>query len=282
MRFRHGASSALALLAAAPAWAQDETAPPPPVSVTASATLLSDDRVRGVSQSNGRPAVAGALTVAHQSGVYAGVRGASRAGWGDFAGAGVELDLIAGYRFQPLSAATLDLGVTYRSYPGGSDGTDYFEPFAKLSGTYGPLTLLAGVAYAPSQRALGRWFVDGASAARGVPDRPNDAEDNLYLWGDASAGVPATPLTLRAHVGRSSGNAGLNRYGWSLAPTGTYWDWSLGAEASFRTVTLGLAYVDTDISRRESAYLQPFFSRGRDGTGSIAGGTLVASLTASF
>jgi uncharacterized protein (TIGR02001 family) len=255
------------LCAAAPALAQDETAPPPPVTFAAGATVVSDDRVRGVSQSDGRPAVAGTLSIAHESGLYAGVRGATRRGWGDFADAGVELDLNGGYRFQPSSAATLDLGLTYRSYPGGADATDYFEPYAKLSGTYGPLTLLAGVAYAPPQEALGR---------------AGGGEDNLYLWGDATAGVPTTPLTLRAHIGRSSGNPGLNRYGWSLAPTGTYWDWSLGVEANFRRLTLGLAYVDTDISRGESAYLQPFFSRGRDGTGSIAGGTLVGSLTVSF
>jgi hypothetical protein len=45
---------------------------------------------------------------------------------------------------------------------------------------------------------------------------------------------------------------------------------------------LNVSYVDTDITRRRAAYLQPSFSRGQDGTGSIADGTIVASLTAAF
>lgn len=47
-------------------------------------------------------------------------------------------------------------------------------------------------------------------------------------------------------------------------------------------LTLGVAYVDTDISKAESAYLQPSFSRGQDGVGSIANGKFVVSLTAAF
>jgi hypothetical protein len=45
---------------------------------------------------------------------------------------------------------------------------------------------------------------------------------------------------------------------------------------------LGLSYVDTDLSDRSSAYLRPSFSKGQDGTGSIAGGTVLAALTAAF
>ena len=44
---------------------------------------------------------------------------------------------------------------------------------------------------------------------------------------------------------------------------------------------LGAAYVDTDIGRRESLYLQPNFSSTKTG-GSIAAGRLVLSLTAGF
>ena len=47
-------------------------------------------------------------------------------------------------------------------------------------------------------------------------------------------------------------------------------------------LTFGLAYVGTDISNRDAAYLRPSFSKGQDGTGNIAGGTLLASLTAAF
>lgn len=40
--------------------------------------------------------------------------------------------------------------------------------------------------------------------------------------------------------------------------------------------------VGTDISASDAANLQPGFSKGQDGTGSIANGAVVASLTASF
>ena len=47
-------------------------------------------------------------------------------------------------------------------------------------------------------------------------------------------------------------------------------------------LTFNVSYVDTDISNREAAYLRPSFSKGQDGTGNIADGTVVVSLTAAF
>ena len=274
--------AAAALAAACPAYAQDEAAPPPPVTITGSAALASDYRFRGVSQSDEELAVQAGVTATHESGVYAGFWGSNLAGWGTFGGANLELDLIAGYKFKPSESATLDVGVTYYMFPGGADETDFFEPYAKLSGTLGPASLTAGLAYAPAQQALGRWYEDGASAAAGVYDDPGDKEDNLYLWGDFAAGVPNTPLTAKAHIGYSNGNRGLGPNATSVAPTGEYWDWLLGVDATYRNLTLGVAYVDTDISAQESAYLRPSFSRGQDGSGSIADGTFVFSLTAAF
>ncbi|RZM18593.1 MAG: hypothetical protein EOP67_59755, partial [Sphingomonas sp.] len=169
-------------------------------------------------------------------------------------------------------------------YPGGFDNTDFIEPYAKLSGTVGPVALLAGVAYAPKQQALGPWYTNGASAAAGVYDRVNAKDDNLYLWGDISSGIPNTGLTVKAHVGHSNGNKGLGPFATSVSPTGEYWDWLFGADYVIPTtpLTLGVAYVDTDIGKGESAYLQPSFSRGQDGNGSIAGGKVLVSLTAAF
>lgn len=280
---------------AAPAFAQDtpappgaatdtadETAPPSPITISGSATLASDYRFRGVSQSDKQVAVQAGATIAHESGLYAGFWGSNLSGWGTFGGANIELDLIAGYKFKPTEAATLDVGLTYYLYPGGTDETDFFEPYVKLSGTQGPLNLTAGVAYAPKQQALGRYYFNGTSAAAGVYDDPGDKEDNLYLWGDASTGLPGTPLTAKGHIGYSDGNRGLGPNATSVAPTGKYWDWLLGVDATYRNLTLGVAYVDTDISRREAAYLQPSFSKGQDGRGQIADATVVFSLTAAF
>ncbi|WP_294261504.1 TorF family putative porin [uncultured Sphingomonas sp.] len=276
-------SVAVALLALPTlAHAQDETAPPPPVTISGSATIASDYRFRGVSQSDREMAIQGGITIAHESGVYVGTWGSNLAGWGTFGGANMELDLIAGYKAKLADNATLDVGLTWYLYPGGADKTDFAEPYVKLTGTTGPATLTAGVAYAPMQEAIGRWYRTGADAAAGVYTSPGAKDDNLYLSGDGAFALLGTPITAKAHVGHSWGQNGLGPNATAVSPTGSYWDWSLGADATYRNLTLNLSWVDTDISDRDAAYLRPSFSKGQDGTGNIAGSTLVASLTAAF
>ena len=261
-----------ALLAAAPAFAQD-TAPPKPFTVTGSVGLISDYRFRGVSQSDKEMAVQGGLTIAHTSGFYVGTWASNLAGWGQFGGANMELDLIGGYKL-PLAGGTLDVGLTWYMYPGGADETDFAEPYVKLGGTLGPVGLTAGVAYAPKQNALGNYS--------NTPKSRGQKQDNLYLWGDATAGVPGTKLTAKAHIGHSNGNPGLGPNGTSVTPTGKYRDWMVGADyALIGPVTVGVAYVDTDITKAGSAYLYPNFSKAKDGS-SIAGSTVLFSISASF
>lgn len=255
------------------AHAQGEEAPSA-VTVSGSATIASDYRFRGVSQSNKEMAVQGGLTLSHESGLYAGTWASNLSGWGTFGGSNMELDLIGGYKAKLSDSATLDVGLTWYMYPGGSDDTDFAEPYLKLSGTAGPATLTAGVAYAPKQYALAN--VSNAPNSRGQKD------DNLYLWGDGALAIAGTPLTAKAHIGYSDGNPGLGPNGTSVAPTGTYWDWSLGVDATWRNLTFNVSYVDTDITRAEAARLQPNFSKGQDGNGSIADAAVIASLTAAF
>lgn len=274
--------AAAALATATPAMAQDEA--PKPVTVSGSAAIVSEYRFRGVSQSDRDLAVQGGITITHESGFYVGTWGSNLAGWGTFGGSNMELDLIAGFKAPLGEGATLDVGATWYMYPGGFDNTDFIEPYAKLSGTTGPLSLTAGVAYAPKQEALGAWYATGADAADGVYTDPGDKNYNLYLWGDAAAGIPDTGITLKGHIGYSKGNDGLGPFATSVAPTGEYWDWLVGVDYVIpgTPLTLGAAYIDTDIGKAESAYLQPSFSRGQDGAGSIAGATAVVSLTAAF
>ena len=283
MRFSHLMVSGLCLAAATPALAQEETAPPKPVTVTGSVGLVSDYRFRGVSQSDRNLAVQGGITIAHESGLYIGTWGSNLAGWGTFGGANMELDLIAGYKL-PVGGGTLDVGATWYMYTAGFNNTDFIEPYAKLSGTVGPASLTAGVAYAPKQEALGPWYANGAAAASGTYTRPGAKDDNLYIWGDASAGIPNTALTVKGHLGYSNGNKGLGPFATSVAPTGEYVDWLVGADYAIKgtPLTVGVAYTDTNISKSDSAYLQPSFSRGQDGNGSIAGSTVVFALTAAF
>ncbi len=260
------------MLSATPAFA-DETAPPPPITVSGSVALVSDYRFRGVSQSDEEAAIQGGITLTHESGFYVAAWGSNLAGWGQFGGANMELDLIGGYKRSIGSGAAIDVGLTWYMYPGGSDLTDFAEPYVKLSGTLGPVTALAGVAYAPKQRALGNFS--------NTPQSRGQSEDNLYLWGDASVGIPKTPATFKAHVGYSDGNPGLGPNGTSVAPTGSYVDYLVGVDVTFKPVTLGIAYTGTDITRAKSAYLLPNFSSTKDGS-SIAAGQVVFSISAAF
>jgi uncharacterized protein (TIGR02001 family) len=279
MKFRL-AAMALMTAISTPALAE-EAAPPPPLTISGSAALVSDYRFRGVSQSNGGAAVQGGITVTHESGAYAGFWGSNLSGWGTFGGPNLELDLIAGYKFPVGGAAALDVGLTVYTYPGGASKTLFAEPYVKLSGTVGPASLTAGVAYAPKQQALGQWYNTGASAQTGTPDNPGAKKDNFYGWADAAAGIPSTPVTLKGHIGYSKGNAGLGPNGTSVAPTGEYLDWLLGADIAVGKLVLGVAYVDTDISDAEALYLQPNFSSTKDGK-TIAGSKVVVSITAAF
>jgi uncharacterized protein (TIGR02001 family) len=246
----------------------------PAITITGGATLTSDYRFRGVSQSDEGFAVQGGFTINHESGLYAGAWGSNLAGWGTFGGANMELDLYAGFKI-PVGEGTLDTGLTWYMYPSGADTTDFAELYAKLSGSVGPLGLTAGVFYAPSQEALGNAFPVGR------PADPGDKEDNFYLSGDAVYAIADTPLTLKAHLGYSDGNPGLGPNGTSVAPTGTYLDWLIGADfVPVSGLTLSVAYVDTDISEAEAALIRPNFAT-LDGD-SISDATVVFSVTASF
>lgn len=271
--------TAVSALAATAAHAE-ETAPPSAITVSGSLALVSDYRFRGVSQSNEEMAIQGGITVSHASGFYVGTWASNLAGWGQFGGSNMELDLIAGYKM-PVGSATLDVGVTWYMYPGGSDISDFAEPYVKVSGTVGPASLTAGVAYAPKQQALGNWSSTGALSSAGIFDSPNAKDDNLYIWTDVSGGVPGTPVTLKGHVGYSNGNPGLGPNGTSVTPTGEYVDWLLGADVAVGKLTFGVAYVDTNITRAEAAYLQPNFSNTKDGS-SIAESQVVFSISTAF
>ncbi|WP_145072413.1 MULTISPECIES: TorF family putative porin [Sphingobium] len=270
------ACAALTLISAAPAFAQE--APTSPVTVSGSVALVSDYRFRGVSQTDKGMAVQGGVTLTHESGLYGGTWASSLSGWGTFGGSNMELDLFAGYAI-PLGGATLDVGLTWYMYPSGADTTDFAEPYIKLSGDVGPVSALVGVAYAPKQKALGKVYNSAASV---LPDNPGKKNDNFYVWSDVSGSIPNTPVTLKAHLGWSKGNSGLGPNGTSLAPTGKYLDWLVGADVAVPNtpLTVGVAYVDTDIARVEENYIRPNFSDA-DGS-SIARGRVVFSLSAAF
>lgn len=218
--------------AAAPAMAQ---APDGGLSVSGEATILSDYRFRGISRSDEDPAVQGAITVQSDNGFYAGARGTTLSGTGgvtagDFGD--VQLDLYAGYGADLGLGTSIDAGLLYYYFPDGDGKTDYFEPYASISHQLGPVQATAGAKYAWDQAAI-------------------DGEDMLYLFGELEASIPTTPVTLTAGAGRQDAGA-----------FGDYWNWSLGAKATFGPVEAGVRYVDTDLPALPNADAGLVFSLG--------------------
>jgi uncharacterized protein (TIGR02001 family) len=192
--------------------------------VSGGATLVTDYRFRGISQTNNRPAIQGTFTISHSSGFYGTVWGSSI---DDYIanGSDAEIDLILGYK-KAVKSTTFDVGALYYYYPGnGRANTNFAEPYVHVTQALGPVSLTGTVAYAPKQQAL---TVDGIHK-----------EDNLYLAGDLSYAVPKTPVSLTGHFGHSFGPS-------YLTIGKEYSDWSIGATVTHKNLTAGISYIDTD------------------------------------
>ncbi|MHA6334466.1 TorF family putative porin [Qipengyuania sp. CAU 1752] len=183
--------------------------------------VVSDYRFRGVSLSDGDIALQGGIDLGHSSGLYAGTWASSISGGSDFGE--LELDIYAGWSGDVSDGVTLDVGLLYYIYPTGDApgvDTDYFEPYASIGTTLGPVGATVGVAYAWEQDSLG-------------------GGDNLYLYTDFELGIPQTPITLTAHLGYTDGV-------FATALDGDSFDWGIGASYAITgNLSLGLNYVDT-------------------------------------
>ncbi len=217
MRFTKAIAGALLLAATAtPAFAQDETEAPEAFTITGGATVVSDYRFRGFSQTGEEPTIQGTFTLTHESGFYAGVWGS-----GISFNNGTEIDVYAGFAKEVASGLTADVGITGYFYPGASN-TSVYEPYFALTGTVGPATIKGGVAWA--------W---------GGQDSLGD-DSAIYVYTDAAVGIPETPVKLKAHLGYAKSDSFLGGL------DGEVLDYSVGIDFSWKALTLGVSYVNTD------------------------------------
>lgn len=238
MRYTIISLTALAVAAAAtPAMAQDQTDPPPAVTISGSVGVVSDYKFRGISQTDGNFAVQGGITISHESGFYVSAWGSSIDDYVTVHGTpNQELDLIAGYKHAFKSGVTVDVGALYYVYPGtrvtgDTSASDFIEPYASVSYAIGPVTAKVTGNYAWKQKALA--IDQGLTGA--FPK-----EDNFYLAGDLAVAIPKTPVGLTAHLGHTWGPS------WLSGPTDSYTDWGVGATYTWKSLTFGVNYVDTD------------------------------------
>ncbi len=211
------------------------------ITITGSATVVSDYRFRGFSQSNEEAAIQGGFTIGHDSGLYVGTWGSS-IGFNN----GTEIDVFAGFAKEVSPGLTADVGATLYLYPGVSN-TSVIEPYASLTGAIGPATVKGGIAWAP-----------------GGQDSLGDASA-VYLYSDVGVQIPDTPVKLKAHLGYAKSDSFLGGL------DGEVVDYSVGVEFTWKVLTLGVAYVNTDA---------PKFGGYKESVG--ADGAVVFSLGAAF
>lgn len=208
------AATAACLVAGLPMAAQAQSAEDEAATweIDAEVGLFSDYRFRGVSLSGEDPQVTGEISIAHESGFYAGTW-LSNVDLGSGAD-DLEIDLYGGYAAD-LGGVTLDVGAIYYVYPSDSS-FDYLEFTGSLGTQIGAAEMSVGVAYVPRQDALG-------------------GDDNIYAYVAGDMPLGDSPLSLHGSFGYEDGGFANKKKDWLLGV-------SYDAGSGF---TLAADYVDT-------------------------------------
>jgi len=202
------------MFASTAAWAQDDEGEESTGAweIDGGIGVLSDYRFRGISLSSKDPEVTAELSIAHESGLYAGAWASNVAlnGGAD----DVEVDLYAGFAPE-VGAVSLDFGAVYYLYPGNSD-FNYVEFVASAGTAVGPGTVTVGVAYAPSQDNIGN-------------------QDNTYVYISGDLPIGDSPVSVHGTFGIEDGAFADSKKDWLF---GASYDFGGGFSAT-------VDYVDT-------------------------------------
>ncbi|MBI5919320.1 MAG: hypothetical protein HY849_08115 [Nitrosomonadales bacterium] len=229
----------------APALAMAEDAPASPNTFTANVGLVTDYLYRGISQTNGKPALQGGFDYAHASGFYAGVWGSSIS-WLTDAGAGLqvasssqlELDTYFGFKNSFADDFSYDVGFLRYNYPATYPATMNIAtgttPWAKADtnevyGALGYKFLTAKYSY-----SLGNTFA-----------LPN-AKGTNYVELNANYPIADTGITLTGHIGKQTYKGVTADQLVAAGFTPTYTDYKVGVTKDISGFVLGLAYSKTN------------------------------------
>ncbi len=192
------------------------------------ASVVSDYRYRGISQTRLKPAVQAGVDYALASGFYVGAWGSTIKWVKDAGGDGsTELDLYGGYKTEIASGLTLDVGLLQYVYP-----SNKLNPSANTLEGYGALS------YGPATLKISRSF----SNLFGFSNSKGSMYYDLSATFDLGSGISITP-----HIGRQTvenNNAS------------SYTDASLTLNKTIDALTLSIGVVDA----KTGAY----FSKGKD------------------
>jgi uncharacterized protein (TIGR02001 family) len=270
-------SAAPALAADLPVKAAPPVAPaaaPSPWDVAFGAAFTTDYELRGVSQSNHKPAAQGYFEVDYTATdwlkLYAGIWGSSL--WTGFADA--EFDITAGARFT-WGNFGLDVGYIQYEYPGGGiNGVgNYGEVYVKPSYKFTDWLTVG---------AVGEFGFDNFNGKVAFPglDWVGDA-GHYYVSGNAVITLPWKPvpdvtISINPEVGYEHYSSGV---GFNIgAVSDTYWD--VGLDFNYKAITLDLRYWGINIDPGSTTGLNssPGNQCGISGVTNFCGNRFVATL----
>lgn len=230
----------------------------PEFTVTGSAALATQYRFRGISQSDNKAVVQAAITISHASGFYIATWGSSASGNSAVNIGGSEIDVYGGYTHAlGATGLTFDGGLYGYLYPGGAKANGglpihYYELYGSLTKAIGPVSVKAGINWAPKQGYFDDW--------------KTNSRYNVYKYAEATVAVPGTAATLHGHLGHTAG--GFDYYGHG------YFDYTVGASYKVKMLTLDVSLVGTDVSHQDANYVRDVYRDAKP--------VAVVSLTASF
>ncbi|WP_103122774.1 TorF family putative porin [Methylopila sp. Yamaguchi] len=220
---------------AAPEAAVIESAPSP-IDVAFGVKFTTDYVFRGITQSDGDPAVQGYAELQAFDWVYAGIWSSSVNGF--VTDPSAEVDLYAGLR-HTWDAFTLDVGGLYYYYPGEAGPKrfqlDYWEIYAKPSYAIGDLASITGNVY---------W----------TSDYVNTGADATYLSAIAKVNLPVDSIPdvgfyVSGELGKQWIGKTSDKYG--NVNLVNYLTWNAGIGATYKAATIEFRYSDSDLSRRD-------------------------------
>jgi uncharacterized protein (TIGR02001 family) len=245
-------ATAICGLFALPGMASAQTAPAaaaptPEHTFTGNATLVSDYRFRGISQTFKLPAVQAGFDYAHSSGVYLGTWASNVTNNVYANGAGLEWDLYGGYKFDLAKDITADIGLLYYWYPGAKfnpagDKYNNTELYGALS--YGSFTAkyshtlsdYFGMKTATTGGLCGRSSSGAVIPTNCFSPNAGDSKGSGYL--DLAYNLDlGDKLTLGLHLGHQS----VHNYG-----KASYTDYKIGLTKEYGGFLLGAAIVATN------------------------------------
>ncbi|CAM3376649.1 TorF family putative porin [Polaromonas hydrogenivorans] len=170
MKLKTSSTLVLSLLFVGTATMAQTTAPAPDYTLSYNAGVVSDYRIRGLSQTTFKPALQAGVDFAHKSGFYLGAWG-SNVNWiKDYVGnaatpavatkGSLEVDLYAGYKGSITKDLAFDLGVITYQYPGNTASKVTVD--ANTTEIYGALTY--GIVTAKYSQSTGNSVANPNSA----------------------------------------------------------------------------------------------------------------------